>query len=129
MRSKNLVLLGAGATAAISTGGTTFPTAENFFCSNNEWNEHLKCYPHLSLICNKIGRFENQINLTNTWLFIDTLLKYHLSTRCSRPDISAYNSELLRLRYKNSGQDFPNYLTLEYLNKNYNDLCNGMHPL
>jgi hypothetical protein len=120
--------LGAGATAAISPVGTTFPTAENFFSSNNEWNEHLKYYPHLSLICNKIGRFENQINLKNTWLFIDTLLKYHLATRKN----DSYNSDLLRLRYiryKNSVRAFPNYLAFECLNKSYIHLCEGMQPL
>jgi len=127
---ENLIILGAGATAAISEGG--LPIASNFFCSTNRyWDDHRSDYPHLVLACKKVAILKSQnisfasLTLTDVWLFIDTLLKYHSATRCN----NAYNAMLLRKRYLAFAEGLPYYLSPEYLNENYNEVCSGFSPL
>jgi len=126
---ENLILLGAGATAAIS--GSSLPTAGNFFTSNAEWSDHKSDFPHLALAYKKVEHLKNKsrdnksVNLTDIWLFIDTFTKYHSVITYN----SSYNFRLLRLRYKEYGNSLPDYLSLRYFDSNYNELYADMRPL
>jgi hypothetical protein len=129
-RGKTLILLGAGATAAISDG--TLPTSDTFFSSNNStWSSSIADYPHLAAAHQGVAalkyRFENKttVSLTDVWLFLDTLLKYHSATSKN----NEYDHELLRIRYDNMGEDIPVYLRLSYLNTCYSSLVDSMKPL
>lgn len=129
----NLIILGAGATAAISEG--KLPTAKNFFTSNAEWSNHISDFPHLKLACDKVEHLKyedsnnNPITLTDIWFFIDTLNKYHMAVASNAPDNKQYNSKLLRLRYNGCGQRLPYYLSPGYLNAHYKELCADLRPL
>ena len=130
---ENLILLGAGATSAISDD--CLPTAGNFFTSNAEWSDHKNDFPHLALAYKKVEHLKNEssdnrpVNLTDVWLFIDTLYKYHVAMATIDRNNKNYNSGLLRLRYKEYGEALPYYLSPGYLNNHYNELCFDMHPL
>ena len=124
---KPLILLGAGATAAVTNGN--LPTGENFFCNNKQWTNRPGSYPHLELAYRKVQDLKcsgsDPISLTDAWLFIDTLFKYHSAINSN----NAYNYKLLQLRYRDDGTSIPHYLTPQYLNQHYARVCSGMRPL
>src|SRR5260370_31945835 len=80
--AERLIVLGAGATAALSE---RFPVGKNFFCSNPIWKSKIRDYPHLALALRKVNSLEvglrDSPELTRVWLFLDTLLKYHSAIR------------------------------------------------
>ncbi len=124
-----LILLGAGATAAISGG--TLPVSKGFFSSlNSVWGAHRRDYPHLDTACNKVASLKgspgdlSSVSLTDAWLFLDTVLKYHSATRCSD-----YARKLLRIRCNKMGNAMPHYLRKDYLNTHYSTLCADIRPL
>jgi len=128
--SRNLIILGAGATAAVAAEGHTFPTANDFFdACNTDWTSGKSLYPHLSSAYNMVRalKADNKVTLTDVWLFLDTLNKYHSAIRGDE-----YNYRLLRMRYEQHRKDitdFPHYLTPGFLNKHYQLLTREMCPL
>jgi len=61
--SENLIILGAGATAAVAG----LPTAPDFFSKNNkEWSTHRGDYPHLSAAYDHLHELETKQQLTLT---------------------------------------------------------------
>ncbi|PTL37013.1 hypothetical protein CLG94_01745 [Candidatus Methylomirabilis limnetica] len=125
-----LIILGSGATAAISEG--TLPVGKDFFSSRNStWSSNSADYPHLAAACQEVAALKsyfgdlNPVSLTDVWLFLDTVLKYHSATRQNKD----YDYDLLRIRYDKMGKDVPIYLQLGHLNAAYSRLSAGMHPL
>lgn len=128
MTHERLIILGAGATAAISDGA--LPVGCNFFSSNPTWSSSISDYPHLAAAQRKIEPLKTNfgdktpVSLTDAWLFLDTVFKYHCATRHN----SAYNYELLRIRYDRTSKDMPAYLQADYLNGQYEALSADMRP-
>lgn len=125
--TKSLILLGAGATKAVSNG--RLPTSDDFFSSNSIWRDNRSNYPHLSLACQKLAELKtafsplDPVTLTDVWLLIDTLFKYHKTVFSN----SEYDNRLLRNRLTLPG--IPEYLKIEFLNNNFLSLAEGMRPL
>jgi hypothetical protein len=124
-----LILLGAGATAAISGG--RLPVSKDFFSSRNSvWKNNRTDYPHLDAACNKVASLKgtpgdsSSLTLTDAWLFLDTVLKYHFAKRGIE-----YNKRLLGIRYSKMGDAMPPYLREDCLNTHYSALCADMYPL
>jgi len=131
---QHLIVLGAGATAAISRG--TLPIAEDFFSPRNStWSSNTRDYPHLAAACRRVASLKSSfldltpVSLTDVWLFLDTLCKYHSATRCNSPN-TPYDYCLLRIRYEydKKRSQIPDYLKPEYLNTNYPGLRSDMRP-
>lgn len=123
--NEQLIILGAGATAAISDGA--LPVGENFFSSNSTWSSNMSDYPHLAIATRKVESLKDttSASLTDVWLFLDTVFKYHCATRLN----STYDYNLLRIRYeKMNKDDLPCYLRADYLNTHYQALCSDMRP-
>ncbi len=125
MKYEYLIVLGAGATAAL---GDTFPVGRDFFSSNRTWSSSITDYPHLAAARRKVESLKGTredttpVSLTDAWLFLDTMFKYQCATRRR----SAYDSRILRIRY--AKVNLPDYLKADYLNGSYEEVCSDMHP-
>lgn len=126
---EQLIILGAGATAAISDD--SLPVGRNFFSSNSTWSSNISDYPHLAAAKRIVESLKGTlgdttpVSLTDAWLFLDTVFKYHCATRRN----STYDYRLVRIRYaKMSKNDMPCYLKADYLNNHYQTLCSDMRP-
>lgn len=125
MKYEHLLVLGAGATAAV---GGTFPVGRDFFSSNSTWSHSISDYPHLAVAQRKVKSLKDTsadttpVSLTDAWLFLDTMFKYHCATRRR----STYDYKLLRIRY--AKVNVPDYLKADYLNNHYEKVCSDMCP-